>query len=129
MAQHCAHLICGSEFADKPCKCYSNLDENNLKGLTPAQRTARINSDQFCGYVGLDGVIYGCDAKCCADGCPGECIGVGPRPPNGIAPPNATVKKVTKATKAKAKKATIQVFNIAIVLLILMSLAILIVVV
>ena len=126
MAQHCAHLICGSEFADKPCKCYSNLDENNLKGLTPAQRTTRINSDQFCGYVGLDGVIYGCDAKCCADGCPGECIGVGPRPPNGIAPPNATVKK---ATKAKAKKATIQVFNIAIVLLILMSLAVLIVVV
>jgi len=124
MAQHCAHLVCGSDFADKPCKCYSQLDENNLKGLTPAQRTVRINSDQFCGYEGLDGFIYGCDSKCCADGCPGECSGVGPRPPNGIAPPGATRKKIKKTKKTEKKKPTLQVFNIALVVLILMSLAV-----
>ena len=120
MAQHCAHLLCGSEFADKPCKCYSQLDENNLKGLTPAQRTVRINSDQFCGYQGLDGFIYGCDSKCCATGCPGECSGVGPRPPNGIAPPGAMRRNIKKTDK----KPTLQVFNIAIIVLILMSLAV-----
>ena len=112
---HCSHTICGSKFADKPCKCYTSLDENDLKGLTPDQRTQKINSQQFCGYLGDDGFIYGCDPSCCSGGCPGECTGVTPRPPSGVAPPGVTLQRATQ------KK--VSMFNIALIVLILLSLA------
>lgn len=118
---HCAHTICGSRFADKPCKCYTDLDENTLKGLTPAERTTRINSQQFCGYVGDDGFIYGCDPSCCSGGCPGECTGVSPRPPSGIAPPN--VKKAQTNNKGTPQR-PLSIFNVTLIVLILLSLGV-----
>lgn len=118
---HCSHTICGSKFADKPCKCYTSLDQNDLKGLTPAQRTKRINSQQFCGYLGDDGFIYGCDPSCCSGGCPGECTGVSPRPPSGTAPPDTP--RIDRSTKGSAQKKVLSMFNIALIVLVLLSLA------
>ena len=80
----CDLASCSQNFTGKKCKCYTSLDELQLKGLPAEERTNRVNSNQFCAYESDDGFLYGCDKGCCAGGCPGQCEGVASRSPTGV---------------------------------------------
>lgn len=74
MVKYCNISACSPIFSKRKCKCYA---EHGKVGIDAAR-------DQFCGYQGDDGIVYGCDAGCCGDGCPGQCEGVKPRPPESF---------------------------------------------
>ena len=80
----CELASCSMNYTGRKCKCYTTLDDLQLKGLPQEERTKRINSEQFCAFEADDGFLYGCDKGCCSGGCPGQCDGVDPRPPTGV---------------------------------------------
>jgi hypothetical protein len=83
---------CQSVFDNKDCQCfvqdlegYSMVCEDGTLNCPIEEQTVPVkNINQFCAYEGEDGVLYGCNARCCGSGCPGQCKDVKPRPPEGI---------------------------------------------
>lgn len=80
----CDLSLCSQRYLGRKCKCYTTLDDIQLRGLPKEERVRRINSEQFCAFEGDDGFLYGCDKGCCEGGCPGQCEAVEPRPPVGV---------------------------------------------
>jgi len=62
---------CRHTFETKDCKCFAS------------DQTDFPHEDQFCGFE-QDGFVFPCDSGCCGEGCPGECLGVQPRPPDSV---------------------------------------------
>ena len=78
---HCIPDKCDT---DKKCKCYPNMNMDNLQHLNKNERDKIINNNQFCAFQD-DDRLKGCDSGCCEKkGCPGECLGVPPRPPEAF---------------------------------------------
>jgi len=76
---------CDEIYTGKKCKCYPNVNVDNLKYLEKNERNKIINSTQFCAFQDSKGFLTGCDSGCCEKkGCPGECIGVPSRPPEAF---------------------------------------------
>lgn len=111
----CDLASCSQKFTSKKCKCYTSLDELQLKGLPEEERTNRINSNQFCAVIGDDGFLYGCDKGCCEGGCPGQCEGVAPRPPTGV----YQIPIEHKTAKIKTRPIIQLIFLVALVLILL----------
>lgn len=64
---------CGDK--TKGCFCYAVEDDPEPM------------KNQFCGYEGTDGTIYGCDPGCCSAVCPSKtCPRIPPRKPEKFAP-------------------------------------------
>ena len=93
----CDLALCSQRYTGRKCKCYTSLDDIQLRGLPAEERVKRVNSQQFCAFESDDGFLYGCDKGCCEGGCPGQCEGVDPRPPTGtyIKPTNVEKKNVS----------------------------------
>lgn len=79
----CDVALCSQRYLGRKCKCYTTLDDIQLRGLPREERIKRINSEQFCAFESDDGFVYECDKGCCEGGCPGQCEGVDPRSPTG----------------------------------------------
>ena len=62
---------CPSENCEYGCKCYADTFE----GLP--------NERQVCGAK-FGNKVYACKPGCCKGGCPGQCKGAKPRPPEEI---------------------------------------------
>ena len=67
---------CSGAYRDNDCKCYPNMSSISSK--------EELYANQICAYESNDGFLYQCDPGCCEGGCPGECLDVKPRPPQGI---------------------------------------------
>ena len=62
----CDTNTCTKNFVGKDCMCY--------------QTEPGDESEQVCGFVAEDGLLYKCDKGCCEPGCPGQCPEQPPRP-------------------------------------------------
>jgi hypothetical protein len=80
----CELASCSKNYLDRKCKCYTTLDDLQLRGLPQEERIKRTNSEQFCAFEAEDGFLYGCDKGCCSGGCPGQCDNVNSKPPTGV---------------------------------------------
>ena len=80
----CELASCSKRYLGRKCRCYTTLDDLELRGLPQEEREKRTNSEQFCAFEAEDGFLYGCDKGCCSGGCPGQCDNVAPRPPTGV---------------------------------------------
>lgn len=85
MQKGCLTNLCNVQYTSKPCKCYPKLPEDiNTSDLSPEQKSAFINSNQYCAYADDDGFLFPCDPGCCKLKCPGQCDDVPPRPPESL---------------------------------------------
>ena len=92
----CDLSTCREQFSDKICKCYADLSViNDMKFDTEDDKKAAIKANQICAYETDEGYLFPCDQGCCHSGCPGQCEGVSPRPPE---------KAYTPKLKPKSKK-------------------------
>lgn len=104
----CDIATCGGAYRDNDCKCYPNMSIISSKNPTKEQ----LYGNQICAYESKDGFLYPCDSGCCQGGCPGQCLDVKPRPPQG------TYKKIVFTKEQQ----NLKVFPLTYTLLIVMFL-------
>ena len=87
----CDLSTCRQQFSKQSCKCYADLSIiGDMKFDTNDDKTEAVKKYQLCAYESDEGYLFPCDQGCCDGGCPGQCDGVTPRPPEKAYTPPTT---------------------------------------